>query len=90
MDALAASRFVQQQPFVLYRTELQRQVLGAGYRSLPTYSVDEWIRLQQRHGALPTPPPPEQPLVFGSRADDAPCALHYITLHFGIALHCIR
>ncbi|XP_078496293.1 immunoglobulin-binding protein 1 [Lissotriton helveticus] len=40
-------------PFILTRDAAQAKVLGAGYPSLPTMTVDEWYDQQRMHCALP-------------------------------------
>ncbi|XP_038140591.1 immunoglobulin-binding protein 1 [Cyprinodon tularosa] len=40
-------------PFVLTRDAVQARVLGAGYPSLPTMTVDDWYEQHRRQGALP-------------------------------------
>uniref|UniRef100_A0A3B3YVZ9 Immunoglobulin (CD79A) binding protein 1 n=1 Tax=Poecilia mexicana TaxID=48701 RepID=A0A3B3YVZ9_9TELE len=40
-------------PFILTRNALQAQVLGAGYPSLPTMTVDDWYEQHRKHGVLP-------------------------------------
>ncbi|KAM4732520.1 immunoglobulin-binding protein 1 [Anableps anableps] len=40
-------------PFILTRDALQAHVLGAGYPSLPTMTVDDWYEQHRKHGALP-------------------------------------
>ncbi|XP_064644359.1 immunoglobulin-binding protein 1-like isoform X2 [Lineus longissimus] len=42
-------------PFILTKDALQKQVIGAGYPSLPTYSVEEWYDQQVEAGRLPRP-----------------------------------
>lgn len=42
-------------PFILTKTDLQKQVFGAGYPSLPTYTVEEFYEQQVREGKLPPP-----------------------------------
>ncbi|PAA68803.1 hypothetical protein BOX15_Mlig018017g2 [Macrostomum lignano] len=41
--------------FVLTRSALEARVFGAGYPSLPAYSVDEWIDAQIESGVFPSP-----------------------------------
>ncbi|XP_032410569.1 immunoglobulin-binding protein 1 [Xiphophorus hellerii] len=61
MDLLKQSRANQpaqpprnpMKPFILTRDALQAQVLGAGYPSLPTMTVDDWYEQHRKHGVLP-------------------------------------
>ncbi|XP_067853246.1 immunoglobulin-binding protein 1 [Heptranchias perlo] len=41
------------QPFILTRDAVQAKVLGAGYPSLPTMTVDDWYEQHKKQGALP-------------------------------------
>ncbi|XP_068182326.1 immunoglobulin-binding protein 1 [Antennarius striatus] len=40
-------------PFILTKDRVQAQVLGAGYPSLPTMTVDDWYDQHRKHGVLP-------------------------------------
>ncbi|KAM4586587.1 immunoglobulin-binding protein 1 [Fundulus diaphanus] len=40
-------------PFILTRDALQAHVLGAGYPSLPTMTVDDWYEQHRKQGVLP-------------------------------------
>ncbi|XP_005997185.3 immunoglobulin-binding protein 1 isoform X2 [Latimeria chalumnae] len=40
-------------PFILTRDAVQAQVLGAGYPSLPTMTVNDWYEEHRKRGALP-------------------------------------
>ncbi|XP_077388059.1 immunoglobulin-binding protein 1 [Festucalex cinctus] len=40
-------------PFILTKDAMQAQVLGAGYPSLPTMTVDDWYDQHKKHGVLP-------------------------------------
>jgi len=42
-------------PFILTKSDLQKQVFGAGYPSVPTYTVEEFYEAQVRAGQLPPP-----------------------------------
>ena len=37
-------------PFIIAKSEEQRKVLGLGYPSIPTYSVDQWYDQMQKNG----------------------------------------
>uniref|UniRef100_UPI00398E6A48 immunoglobulin-binding protein 1 n=1 Tax=Pristiophorus japonicus TaxID=55135 RepID=UPI00398E6A48 len=41
------------QPFILTRDAVQAKVVGAGYPSLPTMTVDEWYDQRKKQDALP-------------------------------------
>ena len=41
------------QPFILTKDKLQAAVYGAGYPSLPTYSVEEFFDMEAAAGRLP-------------------------------------
>lgn len=42
-------------PVIITRDVVQKQVLGAGYPSVPTYTVDEWYSQMVREGYMPGP-----------------------------------
>ncbi|XP_074652952.1 immunoglobulin-binding protein 1-like [Tubulanus polymorphus] len=42
-------------PFILTKTDVQKRVFGAGYPSLPTYSVEEFYEQQVQQGLMPGP-----------------------------------
>jgi len=47
-------------PFIIARNELQKQVFGMGYPSIPTMTVEEWYEDQVAQGLLPTPDQSQQ------------------------------
>lgn len=44
-----------QRPFIITRNDLQKQVLGLGYPSMPMYTVDEFYEQRVRDGIFPGP-----------------------------------
>ncbi|XP_067938508.1 immunoglobulin-binding protein 1-like [Watersipora subatra] len=42
-------------PFILTKNDMQKQVFGLGYPSVPTYTVEEFYEAQMRAGQIPAP-----------------------------------
>ena len=59
-------------PFILTKEDVQKTVFGAGYKSLPTYTVEEFFDQQVALGNFPDPRQVMQWITYQSRIKTLP------------------